>query len=150
MTTKDDVVKAVQPLLAFLATSPTEAALNAQFPLSHPVMAALRRLVREGVEARTLAERDNGGVRFGRVAKALEGGFSLDVVHMRGPGLGHTHPRGEFDLCFAVDGDPRFDGRPEGWVTYPPNSWHVPTVTGGAMDILYFLPGGEIRFEEAP
>jgi len=26
----------------------------------------------------------------------------------------------------------------------------VPTVTGGAMDILYFLPGGAIRFEPKP
>ena len=62
------------------------------------------------------------------------------------PGPGHEHPAGEFDLCFAVDAGARFDDRPEGWTVYPPGSWHVPTVTGGRMDILYFLPGGKIRF----
>ena len=65
---------------------------------------------------------------------------------MNGPGLAHTHPNGEIDLCFAMDGDPRFDGHPEGWVVYGPGSWHVPTVTGGTMAILYFLPSGAIAF----
>ncbi len=69
---------------------------------------------------------------------------------MKGVGPGHTHERGEVDLCFVVDGDPRFDGNPAGWTVYPPGSWHRPTVTGGAMDILYFLPDGAIRFEERP
>ena len=56
-------------------------------------------------------------------------------------------------LCFAlttVDGAPTFDGHPPGWTVYPPGSWHVPTVAGGVMDILYFLPGGAIRFEPQP
>ena len=69
---------------------------------------------------------------------------------MSAPGPGHTHPNGEIDLCFAVDGAPTFDGHPPGWTVYPPGSWHVPTVAGGVMDILYFLPGGAIRFEPQP
>jgi hypothetical protein len=69
---------------------------------------------------------------------------------MAKPGPGHTHPNGEIDLCFAVSGAPRFDGNAPGWTVYPPNSWHVPTVEGGVMDILYFLPGGAIRFEPKP
>jgi Domain of unknown function (DUF4863) len=69
---------------------------------------------------------------------------------MQGAGAGHTHVNGEFDLCFAVSGGASFDGRPEGWVVYAPNTWHLPTVGGGAMDILYFLPGGGIRFGEQP
>jgi len=65
---------------------------------------------------------------------------------MTEPGPGHAHPRGEVDLCMAIEGDPRFDGRKEGWTAYAPGSWHIPTVQGGRMAILYFLPGGEIRF----
>lgn len=94
--------------------------------------------------------KENGGVRFGRITRAdpALSGFSLDVVEMRGPAPGaHTHPKGEFDLSFALEGRPRFDGHDPGWLVYPPNSRHVPTVTGGTMLIAYFLPSGEIRFE---
>ena len=43
-------------------------------------------------------------------------------------------------------GEARFDGHPEGWVVFGPDSVHVPTVSDGEMLILYFLPGGEIEF----
>ena len=94
--------------------------------------------------------KEAGGVRFGRVAKAdpTLHGFSLDVVDMNGAAPGsHVHPRGELDLCLVLEGHPRFDGRAPGWVVYPPNSRHIPTVTGGRMLIAYFLPGGEIQFD---
>ena len=57
-----------------------------------------------------------------------------------------THPNGEVDLCFTVDGNPTFDGNAPGWTVYEPGSWHVPSVADGVMDILYFLPGGAIKF----
>lgn len=94
--------------------------------------------------------KEAGGVRFGRVSRSdpALSGFSLDVVEMSGAAPGaHTHPEGEFDLSFVLDGAPTFDGRPPGWLVYPPNSRHVPTVTGGRMLIAYFLPGGAITFE---
>ena len=83
-------------------------------------------------------------MRFGRVSKALPEtrDFAVDAVDMEGPGPPHTHPRGELNLCFALDGSPTFDGQPPGWVVLGPGSWHVPTVAGGRMAILYFLPGG--------
>jgi hypothetical protein len=127
------------------------AKLAAALPLDGEAMTRLRALVREGVEARWLADREANGVWFSRVRKATgEGDVSIDCVHMNGPGPGHTHPNGEIDLCFAASGEPEFDGRGAGWIVYPPGSWHVPTVSGGAMDILYFLPGGAIRFEPKP
>ena len=108
--------------------------------------AALREAHAEG----WATPKEAGGVRFGRIARSdpALSGFSLDVVEMAGAAPGaHTHPGGEFDLSFPLDGSPRFDGRAPGWVVYPPGSRHVPTVTGGRMLIAYFLPGGEITFE---
>ncbi len=151
----DRLLTSLQPLLARLGSlDPSQpglaAQLNRELPLGSEPIASLRKLVREGVEARWLCERENSGVRFSRVLKGAPGALSIDAVHMAGPGAAHTHPNGEIDLCFAVSGDARFDGQPEGWVVYGPNTWHVPTVSGGVMDIPYFLPGGAIRFGERP
>ncbi len=52
-------------------------------------------------------------------------------------------------LGFAVEGDPRFDGQPEGWIVFAPGTQHVPTVTGGRMLIAYFLPGGAVEWISA-
>jgi hypothetical protein len=156
------------PVLAFARSldvndpSAAKAALDVAFPMDGDAMKELRALVRRGVEERWLAEREASGVRFSRPRKAQDASdvsmgsagsaadLSVDVVHMDRPGPGHTHPNGEIDLCFAVSGEPRFDGAPEGWTVYPPGSWHVPTVDGGVMDIVYFLPAGAIRFEPKP
>jgi hypothetical protein len=114
-------------------------------------MQRIRDLVRAGVQAGWLAERGDPGLRFGRFAKAESPeGHSIDIVAMSIAGPGHEHPNGEIDLCFAVEGEPTFDGHAEGWVVYGKGSYHVPTVAGGTMDIVYFLPGGAIRFGPAP
>ena len=39
-----------------------------------------------------------------------------------------------------------FDGRPAGWVVYPPGSAHRPTVHQGRALVLYLLPQGQIQF----
>ena len=114
-------------------------------PIDGELVREIRAAAEAGVVAGWLLPREAGAVRFGRVAKDLEG-FSVDAVLMTSPGPRHRHPNGEIDLCFARDGDPRFDGHAEGWVVYGPDSTHVPTVTGGEMLILYFLPGGAIEF----
>ena len=72
-------------------------------------------------------------------------GYSVDFVWMEGPAAGHTHTKGEINLGFAMSGKPLFDGRPPGWVVFPPGSHHIPTVTGGEMLLVYFLPGGAGR-----
>jgi len=133
-----EVVKTIDP-------ADPEAAAKLETRLPAASLAPLAAKFRAGVEDGSLCGRGELPVRWSRVAKDA-GGVSIDAVSMNGAGPGHEHPEGEIDLCFAVDGDPRFDGNPPGWTVYPPGSWHVPTVTGGTMDILYFLPGGAIRF----
>lgn len=141
-----EVVRTIDP-----ADPNARAALEAALPYDAGPVRALREVVRDGVAAGWLAKRENGGIRFGRIRKAeTEDAISIDCVHMDRAGPGHTHPNGELDLCFAVSGRPTFDGHAPGWTVYPPGSWHVPTVAGGVMDILYFLPGGAIRFEPRP
>lgn len=156
MSSIDALHTALAPVLEVVASidpsSPDVAAtLEARLPLDGGALRALGAALRAAVAEGVVADREAGGVRFSRLKKAAsEGEWSVDVVHMSTPGPGHTHPNGEVDLCFAVSGEPRFDGRAPGWTVYPPGSWHVPTVEGGAMDILYFLPGGAIRFEAKP
>ncbi len=143
------MVEALLPAIREVDTTLPDAAdrLAARLPLDGPELSRLRVALRAAVESKVVADRENDGVRFSRLRKAADDAdYSIDVVHMNKPALAHTHPRGEVDLCFAVEGDARFDDQPEGWTVYPPGSWHVPTVTGGAMDILYFLPGGAITF----
>lgn len=141
----------LQPLLEILRgvdvrdPKAAVATLNAAAPLDGPLVLGIRALAEAGAAAGWLLPKENAGVRFGRVAKDL-GGFSIDAVHMAGPGPEHVHPNGEIDLCFAHKGAPTFDGKPAGWVVYGPQSRHVPTVRDGEMLILYFLPGGAIEF----
>lgn len=153
---KEALLEALQPLLTALrdvdVDDPPGAVklLNERFPVSS--LGALKKLVRQGVAERWLCDKENAGVRFSRVLKSSPAlPFSVDAVHMQGGALGHTHPNGEIDLCFCVDdAASTFDHNAEGWTVYGKNTWHVPTVQGGAMDILYFLPGGAIRFEDQP
>lgn len=155
---RDALRAALAPVLEAIAgldlgePAAARAALDARFPLDGAFLADIRAQVEQGLEAGWLVPRENGDIRFGRVAKATPETRDtvIDAVLMHGPGPGHTHPSGEVDLCFALEGAPRFDGNPPGWTVYGPDSWHVPTVSGGTMVILYFLPGSAIRFEPRP
>ncbi len=142
----------LRPLTDVLATVSVDAAdaaatLAEKAPVDGELVRGLAELAFEGAREGWLLPKENGGIRFGRVAKDL-GGFSVDAVWMAGPGPRHRHPKGEIDLCLVAEGEPKFDGQPPGWVVYGPDSTHVPTVSGGAMLILYFLPDGEIEFLE--
>lgn len=157
MATRDDVMTALQPVLELvralgpLAPHEASARLSRELPLDGPVLRNVRAVLRAAVESRAVCDRENAGVRYSRLVKADgPAALSIDLVHMTGPGAAHLHPNGEVDLCFAVDPGARFDGRAEGWTVYGPDSWHVPTVDGGAMDIVYFLPGGAIQFGAKP
>ena len=123
------------------------AKLNETLPLGS--LDNIRKLFEQGVDEGWLCDREAGGARFSRVAKPGEStkGYSIDAVSMKGPGVWHRHTEGEIDLCFAVSGEPRFDGNDEGWVVFGKGSEHVPTVEGGTMNILYFLPQGAVEWK---
>ena len=131
-------------------SSPAEARaeLARRFDPASPAAKALEKELVALLEAGKVAERGELPVKYGRVAKAgaptLD--FSIDVVHMNGAGPLHRHPNGEVNYCIALDGKPTFDGHPPGWVVFPPESRHVPTVAGGTMLIVYLLPQGAIEF----
>jgi hypothetical protein len=139
-----DVVRRVDTTDPAAAERTLAAALPIDGPDAQEIFDRLEILLGQGA----IANRGELPVRYGRVAKAGPDteGFSIDVVHMSGAGPLHRHPKGEIDLCFALSGHPTFDGRAPGWVVYGPDSKHVPTVAGGEMLIVYFLPEGAIEF----
>jgi Domain of unknown function (DUF4863) len=124
--------------------------LNAAHPLDGPELTRVLALSRQGLAEGWLAPREAGpGVRFGRLAKDM-GGYSVDAVTMAScKALGHTHTNGEINICFPLEGEPTFDGHPPGWVVFPPGSHHEPTVEGGTMLFVYFMPGGQVVWDPA-
>ena len=153
MAHSDALMVALAPILRQLAScDPSQPdlahQLDQQFPLDGEILTVVRKLLENGLSEGWLCPRGEPGMSYGRLSKVSPDshGFSIDAVHMNQPGPGHHHPMGEIDLCFALSGTPRFDGRKPGWTCYPPGSWHIPTVTDGEMLILYFLPDGAIRF----
>jgi hypothetical protein len=143
---------------AQLAGRPLDALLDEWLNLHHgagsPTYLALKAACEAGVAAGWLCQREGGGIKYGRIFKpdaALQG-FSVDVVDMADiAGPHHTHPQGEIDLVMPQpqpDGSEAatFDGRPAGWVVYPPGSAHRPTVRQGRALVLYLLPQGQIEF----
>ncbi len=153
MSTLQHVVDVLAPLTPRIAaldlTDPdaARAALTAAWSASE--IAAVRAVLEAAHQDGALTPRQGvPGLTYGRVAKATDttAGLSIDAVDMDCVGPEHTHPHGEVSLCFATEGDPRFDGYPEGWVVLPPGSHHAPTVTGGRMLIVYFLPDGAVAW----
>jgi hypothetical protein len=120
--------------------------LNAQFPPTGAAFRSIRAACDIGVAEGWMCEREQGGIRFGRVIKDLDG-FSVDVVEMSDIiGPHHRHPNGEIDMIMPIDAAAEFDGHGAGWVVYGPESAHKPTVLGGKALVLYLLPDGAIEF----
>ena len=148
------LVDSFRPLLEAASGLPLDdpararAELSKRFDPSSPKAVALNAKLREHLDKGEIAERGAPPVKYGRVAKSgpETADFSIDVVHMSGPGPRHLHPEGEINYCIALDGAPTFMGQPPGWVVEPPGSEHVPTVAGGTMLIVYLLPRGRIEF----
>ncbi len=154
MTTIEDIHGLLEgPLAAVVACDPTDpeaavAALTAAYPPDGEQAQALREALTSAVAQGVICDRGTNELKYSRVIKPSGSahGHSVDVVWMAGAGPGHRHVRGEMNLCFAVEGEPTFDGHGEGWVVFPPGSAHVPTVKDGRMVIAYFLPGGEMEW----
>jgi hypothetical protein len=131
-------------------TVPIEAQveLNKRYPVDGAAADALRSTLSDWLKEGEICERGELPMRFGRVTKQTPESldFSIDVVQMNGEGPRHKHPKGEVNFCIATDGDPKFDGQGPGWVVFPPESQHVPTVSGGTMLIVYLLPSGAMEF----
>lgn len=145
----EEILSEIVPTLKDLDLASPDAAeaLEAAHPFKSPGMRRIRELCEIGVDEGWLVPREAGPkVQFGRLAKDLDG-YTVDCVLIEGEAKGHTHPHGEVTIGFAWEGDPRFDGHPEGWVVYPPESHHVPTVTDGKMLFVYFLPGGDVTWD---
>jgi hypothetical protein len=136
-----------------LAGRPLDASLDTWLNAEHGIGTAtynnLKQSCQAGVAEGWLADREGGGIRYGRIFKSAPDlhGFSVDVVDMKDiAGPHHTHPLGEIDLIMPLDDCARFDDRPAGWLVCPPGSAHQPTVTGGRALVLYLLPEGRIDF----
>lgn len=126
--------------------------LNHNFPAGGPWFREVELACHRAIADGWMCTREAGGIRYGRVLKAgpETHGFSVDVVHMRDvAGPRHRHPKGEIDLIMPIDPAARFDGCGAGWLVYPPDTVHPPTVRGGAALVLYLLPEGEIDFKPA-
>ena len=127
-----------------------DAWLNAELGPASITWQALAADCAIGVRDGWLCNREGGGIRYGRIFKPADDlhGFSVDVVDMADiAGPHHVHPQGEIDLVMPQDGGAaQFDGRPAGWVVYPPGSAHRPTVSAGRALVLYLLPQGQIEF----
>ena len=127
--------------------------LNTEHGPHSATYAALRASCESGVAQGWLANREGGGLKWGRIFKPADdlNGFSVDVVDMKDiAGPHHTHPQGEIDLIMPMDEAATFDGRGAGWLVCPPGSAHRPTVRQGRALVLYLLPQGRIEFSATP
>jgi hypothetical protein len=127
--------------------------LNRTWPPQSEKYEALADACRIGAEQGWLCNREAGGIRFGRIFKALPetNGFSVDVVRMKNiVGPHHVHPNGEIDLIIPLEDGATFDGHPAGWCVYGTGSAHCPTVANGDALVLYLLPQGAIEFTPPP
>lgn len=151
--TQTDFQTLVGTLTARIAGRPLDqdldAWLNAEYPPDGEAFLALRKACEDGVRDGWMCTREHGGIRFGRVVPPgpETHGFSVDVVHMNDcAGPHHVHPTGEIDMIMPITPEAQFDGRGAGWLVYPPDSAHPPTVSGGEAYVLYLLPEGQITF----
>ena len=143
----DAIWDQLDPVIEHLKTCDLSDATGTQQSLTAKFgdLPALQAFCTEHVDE--LCPREAGATRFGRLAKDRNG-FSVDAVLSPGKGMRHTHPEGEVNYCFAFQGTPTFDGDPPGWIVYGPNTTHPANVEGGAMFMIYVLPGGQIEWHK--
>lgn len=156
---KDEFMREVRALLDFIGNrsldQTLENSLNHHYGAGTQHYARLLRLLRVGIDEgwACYAEIDGPDYRRGRIAKPSTDthGFSVETGMLKDVlGNFHCHPRGEINMIGPVDPTGRFCGSGAGWKVFPPDSRHYPTVTGGKVTMLFFLPNGEIEYVAAP
>lgn len=156
---KPELLAAVTTLLNFIGSKPLdmelEKELNDRYGAATEGYIELRRLLRIGIEEgwACYAEIDGPDYRRGRIAKpsANTHGFSVETGMLKNVlGNYHRHPLGEINMIAPVDVTGCFCGHGAGWKVFPPDSHHYPTVTGGKVTMLFFLPNGQIEYMPAP
>nr|BAF56677.1 2-hydroxylaminobenzoate mutase [Pseudomonas fluorescens] len=152
---KPEMMEAVASLLSFLKDKPLdqklEVELNERFGATSEVYSNLLRLLRAGIEEgwACYAQIDGPDYCRGQLAKATENpnGYSVESGMLKNVlGNFHLHPRGEINMIGPVDEGATFCGSGAGWKVFEPGSRHFPTVNGGKVTMLFFLPGGEIEY----
>lgn len=156
---KPKLMAAVTALLNFIGIKPLdmtlEKELNDCYGAATEGYIELRRLLRIGIEEgwACYAEIDGPDYRRGRLAKpsADTHGFSVETGMLKDVlGNYHRHPLGEINMIAPVDSTGCFCGHGAGWKVFPPESQHYPTVTGGKVTMLFFLPSGQIEYMPPP
>lgn len=156
---KPALMEAVGRLLAFIKDKPLdqelEDALNMHYGAATEQYRMLLNGLRTGIEEgwACYAEIDGPDYRRGRLAKpsAETYGFSVETGMLKDVlGNYHEHPLGEINMIGPVDATGKFCGSGAGWKVFPPKSRHFPTVTGGKVTMLFFLPNGEIEYMAPP
>lgn len=153
MTTPMEFQELVAPVARYAQGRALDAALqadlNREFPPGGETFQRIREACHTGIAAGWLCKQGDAKRRFGRIFEpgAATHGFSVDVVDITDlVGNHHRHPTGEIDMIMPVTPQARFDDHAAGWLVYPADSAHRPTVTGGRALILYLLPEGKIEW----
>lgn len=151
MTTPAQFRELVVPVTRFAQGRALDAALQRDLDASFPPEGELFRRINDachaGIAAGWMCTQGDAQRRFGRIfeAEAATHRFSVDVVDITDlVGNHHRHPTGEIDMIMPVTPQAKFDGKGAGWLVYPPESGHRPTVTDGRALVLYLLPEGRI------
>ncbi|NWA45683.1 DUF4863 family protein [Pseudomonas gingeri] len=156
---KPEMMAAVASVLSFLKDKPLdeqlEIELNQRFGATSEVYSELLRLLRVGIEEgwACYAEIDGPDYRRGQLAKSTENanGYSVETGMLKNVlGNYHLHPQGEINMIGPEDDGATFCGNGAGWKVFAPGSQHFPTVKGGKVTMLFFLPGGEIEYMDPP
>jgi len=153
---KPAMMDAVKQLLDLINDKPLdkdlENYLNQVYGPQSAGYAELLRLLRTGGKEgwAFYAEITGPEYRRGRIAAPSAETYGLSVesgLLTNVQGNFHRHPYGEINMIGPVDPTGQFCGHGAGWKVFPPNSQHYPTVTGGAVTMLFFLPKGEIEYK---
>lgn len=120
-----------------------------EFPPLGDVFDAVERNAISAIDAGRIGKSADSSTVYARLFEPGEPtrGFSIDIVKLTNVvGGRHVHPRGEVDMIIPLSPGARFNNHEKGWLTLPPGSAHRPIARGGSVIVIYFLPGGEMRF----